>query len=115
MTVTYGPRIYFTADGDLQGEGKGTIVGVQNTPSDAYFIPHNPPSSLQDFDNGMRYWWSDAAKDWVLHENARPDHVNPDHWAWDWSERYEVDPSDPMRNSWVLKPDAQPVEPPQEG
>lgn len=90
------------------GEGTGTVFVLGNLPEDAKFIP-NPPAQSLDFMSVWRYWYNEPANTWLLKPDARPVTVPTDFNAWDGSERYEVDPSDPLRNTWVLKPDAEPV------
>lgn len=114
MTVTYGPRFAFTSDGDNQGiVGGGFVYKQLNTPSDAYLLP-DPPGAYNDYDTGAaRYRWHHDEKEWRIIPDCWPSTAPSDLWAWDYSLRYDVEPNDPLRESWVLKPDAEPVEQPQ--
>lgn len=111
--VQYKYRGVFTSDGSNQGTGLGSVYFHQNVPEDAYYLP-DVPGVYQDWEYNSRYTWYHDDKEWRLKPDAMPATLPEGYWAWDGSLRYDVDPSDPLRNSWVLKPDAQPVEPPGE-
>lgn len=109
MTVAQGPRWAWTSNDD--GSGIGTIFVLGNVPLDIKIIG-DPPEPSIGCDNNMRYWYDEPVDEWKLRDSAWPANWMPDHWAYDWSPRYEIDTTDPLRNSWVLKPDALPVEQP---
>lgn len=120
MPVNYGTRWVWTSDEENypNGAGKGTAYQMGNMPMDLRFIP--PPESVitapgdavQAWHGWMRYEYDHTDDSWKIRPDAEPVSLHEDHWAWDRSPRYEVDPTDPLRNSWVLKLDALPVEQP---
>lgn len=92
----------------------GGIAYHDNIPSDAYYLPPIPEGSgdsmARMYPSGALKWsWSHARQQWI----ECPDYP-ADIWAWDWSFRYDLDFSDDLNPVYVLKPDAQPVEPPAE-
>lgn len=93
------------------GDGLGTAYQMGNVPSDAVFIDA-PPEPWVAWNNQARYWYQRTSDEWLLKSDAEPATIPSDFYAWDWSYRYLVDETDPLRNSWVLDPNAQPVEPP---
>lgn len=94
------------------GSGIGTTYVIGNVPDDAKFI--DPPPEPSQGVYAVRYWYDEPNSVWVLKTDAWPSFFPEDYYAWDGSPRYTVDETDPLRNSWVLDPNAQPVEPPEE-
>lgn len=110
MSITYGKKYGFTFDGDNQGiEGGGSTFHLNNMPSDVYFLP-DPPGAMRDiFYDALRYQWFHDDQEWRIVPDCLPSTYPADLWAWNGEWRYDVDPNDPLRENWVLKPDASPV------
>lgn len=115
MPITNKLRYYWTSTtpaGGPRSPSVGMIIALPMTPSDAYFLP-DVPDAMMDADYQQRWFWDDINKAWTIYPDALPTSRPDDFYSWNWQERYVVNSDDPARDSWVLKPDAEPVEQPE--
>lgn len=116
MSVPTGTRWVWTADEENHpnGLGKGTAYQLGNVPMDLRFIPApetavvTPGDRLIAWNSYMRYAYDHTDNTWKLSDTAEPASVPEDFYDTSFMPRYDIDPNDPLRNSWVLKPDAGP-------